>query len=667
MIATSGDLTQVRELLGGVGRQQHENVAHFGLGQRTKVDRLEIRWPSGQVDVLENISADQKIRAFEGRVGFQVVRPTVWDSAPPASVVEDATASFDLRVRPQLFEPNAEIIRVTADLSAFGAEENESLGAAGDGTYRLAATPVVRGARGPREVSVTVEQSTSLGPYWTRLVRAVIVAPALDLPVFGDSGGQSWQVSSRWFNNLTHDPSWDYTPAWSPDATRILFSSFRNRQMDIYQVRPDGSDLSRLTNSPFWDWIPSSSPDGTKIVFTTNRDENSDIFVMDVDGSNQERLTDDPGDDGAGTYSPDGSKIVFDSRRDGNREIYVMDADGSNQVRLTDHPENDAHASWSPDGTKILFFSNRDGNNEIYLMNVDGSNQTNLSNHPGDDSDPDFSPDGTRIAFASNRDGDADIYLMNPDGSHLVNLTSYAMLDLIPDWSPDGRHLVFARGTGRPEIYITEVEPSDRLVLQPDQQRVVFQGRSAVQVSARDGEWQILYEPEDPIDLAGYATLHFAFHPGDTNVPEDAFFWLNLDESAEPRPTYNRPQSPSSQIDLLSVATPSARIDLAVRDWQVVEVPLVLLPGVQQRVDAINLFGNLHGTFYLDDVRLVTAVNAPRATAVEDDASAALPGAFALHQNYPNPFNSGTVIRFALPQSDHVGKLVETRKLLLLR
>ena len=51
LIATSGNLTQMREILGGTGYTQDELVAHFGLGARTKVDRLEIRWPSRQVVV----------------------------------------------------------------------------------------------------------------------------------------------------------------------------------------------------------------------------------------------------------------------------------------------------------------------------------------------------------------------------------------------------------------------------------------------------------------------------------------------------------------------------------------------------------------------------------------------------------------------------------------
>jgi hypothetical protein len=67
LTATAGDLRQIREIYGGMGFSQDEGVAHFGLGQRTQVERLEIRWPSGQVDELEDIPADQKIRVFEGQ------------------------------------------------------------------------------------------------------------------------------------------------------------------------------------------------------------------------------------------------------------------------------------------------------------------------------------------------------------------------------------------------------------------------------------------------------------------------------------------------------------------------------------------------------------------------------------------------------------------------
>ncbi|MFH2100363.1 MAG: CRTAC1 family protein [Pseudomonadota bacterium] len=86
LIAVSGALRQMREIMGGKGYEQYEMIAHFGLGGYARVDELEIRWPSGQVDRLTNIPADQKIRVFEGGTQYQVVQPTVWTSAPDSLV-----------------------------------------------------------------------------------------------------------------------------------------------------------------------------------------------------------------------------------------------------------------------------------------------------------------------------------------------------------------------------------------------------------------------------------------------------------------------------------------------------------------------------------------------------------------------------------------------------
>ena len=51
-------------------------------------------------------------------------------------------------------------------------------------------------------------------------------------------------------------------PAWSPDGTRIAFTSFRNGRGDIYVMRPDGSDQKRLTTSDAHDDLAAWSPDG---------------------------------------------------------------------------------------------------------------------------------------------------------------------------------------------------------------------------------------------------------------------------------------------------------------------------------------------------------------------------------------------------------------------
>ena len=190
---------------------------------------------------------------------------------------------------------------------------------------------------------------------------------------------------------LTDNSADDKTPIWSPDGRRIAFTSNRDGNFEIYVMNADGSGQTRLTDNPAVDRYPSwtqgtPTPAATtvaqthsRIVFSSNRDGNSEIYVMNADGSGQTRLTISPGDDTEPNWSPDRRRIVFSSNRDGNWEIYVMNADGTEQTRLTDNPAADKGPSWSPDGGRIAFMSWRDGLDagiEIYVMNADGTEQT---------------------------------------------------------------------------------------------------------------------------------------------------------------------------------------------------------------------------------------------------------------------------------------------------
>ncbi len=197
LFATAGEVRQMREILGGRGFNQDEMVAHFGLGQGTKVDRLEIRWPSGQVDVLTDLPTDQKIRVFEGREGYQTVQPAIWKVDPPGVVVIGTTADFDLAIRPTLFEPGATITRVSADLSELGGAAEVPLVAAGDGTYHLSAPALTTaGPNRMSHISVQIDQTTSLGPHWTQMSRSVAMLPAEDQVVYGDTLDGQWRVET---------------------------------------------------------------------------------------------------------------------------------------------------------------------------------------------------------------------------------------------------------------------------------------------------------------------------------------------------------------------------------------------------------------------------------------------------------------------------------------
>ncbi|MBI2502597.1 MAG: ASPIC/UnbV domain-containing protein, partial [Candidatus Latescibacteria bacterium] len=196
LIATAGKLQQLREIFGGRGLNQDDLVAHFGLGDRVRIDRLEVRWPSGQVDVLTDIPADQKIRVFEGRTSYHPIVPARGGVAPDTLVI-GRPATLTLAVQPALFEPNATITQVTADLSPFGGPDSVPLAPTSDGTWTMETLPLsVTGANGVRSLHLMIDQQTSLGLHWTQLSRSVGVLPAADLVVFGDALAQGWQVKT---------------------------------------------------------------------------------------------------------------------------------------------------------------------------------------------------------------------------------------------------------------------------------------------------------------------------------------------------------------------------------------------------------------------------------------------------------------------------------------
>jgi Tol biopolymer transport system component len=201
-----------------------------------------------------------------------------------------------------------------------------------------------------------------------------------------------------------------------------------------------------------------------RIVYSSLRPGNWDIYYFVSGGAAPRRLTDHPGLDYDAVFSPDGRWVVFTSERRGNPDLYALELDGGVEPRLLlESPAMEDQAAFSPDGRNIAFVSTASGNADIYVMSFmpqmthNLADAANITNDPGGDFRPDFSPDGARIAFTTDRDTpvsghpifaftrqrEGDIYVVDRDGRNLQRLTATPDWDGSPEWSADGRTLYF--------------------------------------------------------------------------------------------------------------------------------------------------------------------------------------------------------------------------------
>lgn len=282
----------------------------------------------------------------------------------------------------------------------------------------------------------------------------------------------------------------NYTPSTLP--VRIAFSSDRDNTVHVYTIKPDGTDEKTTSDDPaVLDGLPSWSPDGTKIAFTSNQADSYEIWIMNEDGSDRRRLSRMNGWDGLPKWSPDGTRIVFSGERSNEEgqksfEIFIANSDGSNVINLTGTEEHEAHEdtshehshtliwdscpTFSPDGTKILFASNRDGDPSrpiLYTMNIDGSDQKKLG-FPliVDGTDADWSPVTNQIVFCRGSAAQGEIWVM--DGSSPFPLLTVRKItdntdnNCNPVWSPDGTQIAFVSDMyGNDDIFIMNADGSN--------------------------------------------------------------------------------------------------------------------------------------------------------------------------------------------------------------
>lgn len=211
---------------------------------------------------------------------------------------------------------------------------------------------------------------------------------------------------------------------------------------EIYIADLRGNIKKQLTKNNFYDAEATVSPKGDKIIFTSDRDGDLDLYEMNLDGSNVKRITNTMGYDGGAWFSPDGSKIVWRASRPDvieeknqyrrllkagmvtptKMEVFIANADGSDAQQVTDMKGANWAPCFTPDGKKILFASNYEYERgfpfNLYLINLDGTGLERITYSHVFDAFPMFSPNGKYLVWCSNR---------NNRGTHDTNI-------FVADW-----------------------------------------------------------------------------------------------------------------------------------------------------------------------------------------------------------------------------------------
>ncbi|PID69254.1 MAG: hypothetical protein CR989_02645 [Flavobacteriales bacterium] len=196
---------------------------------------------------------------------------------------------------------------------------------------------------------------------------------------------------------------------------------------DIFVADLEGNIVKQLTHEKGYDAEATVSPKGDKIVFTSDRSGDLELYTMNIDGTNVKQITNELGYDGGAFFSPDGTKLIFRSSRPKTAEeikeykdllaeglvmptemeLYICNADGSELRQLTFL----GNANWSPffhpSGEKILFSSNFEAERgfpfDLYMIDIDGKNLTRVTYGETFNAFPVFSNDGKKLIFSSNR------------------------------------------------------------------------------------------------------------------------------------------------------------------------------------------------------------------------------------------------------------------------
>ena len=183
------------------------------------------------------------------------------------------------------------------------------------------------------------EKYNDTHPTWSPDAASIAFARDGDVYVMGADGSDPKRISD--LNAQESDPVWSPDGEWIAYIKRTPGTPVQN----LWVMHPAGTGRRALTKQAGRAFTPSWSPDSTRIVFSMNRDETVfELFTIGVDGKRLRSVVPTAGDNFEPAWSPDGETIAY--QEDG--AIFTVELGGGDVKRLTDQANNDSSPAWNP-------------------------------------------------------------------------------------------------------------------------------------------------------------------------------------------------------------------------------------------------------------------------------------------------------------------------------
>jgi TolB protein len=258
-------------------------------------------------------------------------------------------------------------------------------------------------------------------------------------------------------------------------ASRLAFISERTGKPEVYTGDLFFGEVRQLTSDNAQALTPRWSPDGSRILYTSYfRSGFPDIFQIDLNTLQRTTFVSFKGTNSGARFSPDGRQVVMILSGEGNPEVYVSNAQGRQVSRRTRTANAvESSPSFSPDGSQIVFTSDAAGGPQLYVMPAAGGSPRRLAtNISGYCAEPDWNRvDANKIVFTIRQGRGFQVAVHDMSGRTPTTVVSSKIpsTDVIePSWLPDGRHIVCtARAANQRALWIVDTETGKATRISP--------------------------------------------------------------------------------------------------------------------------------------------------------------------------------------------------------